>query len=89
MVTQHNTDHNIVKVNTLDSGTLPGLDAAESLNPQPSFSDESVTALTASYTGSNQEDYKAQTRRYVEKVSQIVEAEINVCLIVDVNVTTK
>ena len=57
MVTQHNTDHNIVKVNTLDSGTLPGLDAAESLNPQPSFSDESVTALTASYTGSNQEDY--------------------------------
>ena len=49
MVTQHNTDHNIVKVNTLDSGTLPGLDAAESLNPQPAFSDESVTALTASY----------------------------------------
>ena len=49
MVTQHNTDHNIVKVNTLDSGTLPGLDAAESLNPQPSFSDESGTALTASY----------------------------------------
>ena len=44
MVTQHNTDHNIVKVNTLDSGTLPGLDAAESLNPQPSFSDESGTA---------------------------------------------
>ena len=51
MVTQHNTDHNIVKVNTLDSGTLPGLDDAESLNPQPSFSDESVTALTASCTG--------------------------------------
>ena len=48
MVTQHNTDHNIVKVNTLDSGTLPGLDAAESLNPQPSFSDESGTALIAS-----------------------------------------
>ena len=47
MVTQHNTDQNIVKVNTLDSGTLPGLDA-ESLNPQPSFSDESGTALTAS-----------------------------------------
>ena len=47
MVTQHNTDQNIVKVNTLDSGTLPGLDA-ESLNPQPSVSDESGTALTAS-----------------------------------------
>ena len=60
MVTQHNTDHNIVKVNTLDSGTLPGLDAAESLNPQPSFSDESGTAHSTHcimYTGSNREDY--------------------------------
>ena len=55
MVTQHNTDHNIVKVNT-----LPGLDAAESLNPQPSFSDESGTAHSTHcimYTGSNREDY--------------------------------
>ena len=34
-----------------------------------------LAASYVMYTGSNQEDYKAQTRRYVEKVLQIVEAE--------------